>query len=472
MLTERQQDTLDYIRNYIQGYGRSPLVSEIAKGLGLRSQGTTHRYIQALVDEGLLERHVGRTRGLVLLESAENHQDERSHAVVLPVMGKIAAGRLVEAVADETEIDLSEMFSGKDRFVLKVNGDSMIDKAIMSGDWVVVQSQSRAQHGEIVVALVDGYDATLKTLLINDDGTVNEALTDDVLISNWIPLDEHGDPTGAQGPLNVANGGKLPINYPPLTSNFEIELNANQLESDFKVFDNYQNGLTLTNNSEDKTLLKGLFIDSPVEGLTYVSGSYTGITNVGGEFQYRYSEFIDFFAGELQLGRFKGQSYITPFSLNSSVTDREKSMNIVRLLQSLDEDAMLENGIDIRNAVESDDDNELSGIDLSVSVNAFGTDLEHQEILGHLTNSSVFVSLQDALNHVSNTMLSLGLGVPELQTTKVSLTAKLDASAIVLNETFDPNNQLSYNHSVSIETFDSLGKPHQLVLYFSKYLPE
>ena len=87
-------------------------------------------------------------------------------------MGKIAAGRLIEAVADETEIDLGEMFSGKDRFVLKVNGDSMIDKAIMSGDWVVVQSQPRARHGEIVVALVDGYDATLKTLLINDDGTV------------------------------------------------------------------------------------------------------------------------------------------------------------------------------------------------------------------------------------------------------------------------------------------------------------
>jgi repressor LexA len=172
MLTERQQDTLDYIRHYIQSHERSPLVSEIAEGLGIRSQGTTHRYIQALVDEGLLERYVGRTRGLVLLESSTNQQDVPSNAVVLPVMGKIAAGRLVEAVADETEIDLSEMFSGKDRFVLKVNGDSMIDKAIMSGDWVVVQSQSRAQHGEIVVALVDGYDATLKTLLINDDGTV------------------------------------------------------------------------------------------------------------------------------------------------------------------------------------------------------------------------------------------------------------------------------------------------------------
>ncbi|PCH62760.1 MAG: repressor LexA [Gammaproteobacteria bacterium] len=172
MLTERQQDTLDFIRNYIQNHGRSPLVAEIAKGLGISSQGTTHRYIQALVDAGLMERHVGRTRGLVLVKQSAEQQHELTQPVILPVMGKIAAGRLIEAVADETEIDLSEMFSGKDRFVLKVNGDSMIDKAIMSGDWVVVQSQPRARNGEIVVALVDGYDATLKTLLINDDGTV------------------------------------------------------------------------------------------------------------------------------------------------------------------------------------------------------------------------------------------------------------------------------------------------------------
>ena len=87
-------------------------------------------------------------------------------------MGKIAAGRLVEAVADESEIDLSDMFTGKGRFVLKVNGDSMIDKAIMSGDYVVVQSQSTARHGDIVVALVDGFDATLKTMLVNQDGTI------------------------------------------------------------------------------------------------------------------------------------------------------------------------------------------------------------------------------------------------------------------------------------------------------------
>ncbi|MDH5591783.1 MAG: transcriptional repressor LexA, partial [Gammaproteobacteria bacterium] len=170
MLTQRQQDTLDFIRNYIQEFGKAPLVSEIAEGLNLTSQGTTHRYIQALVDEGVLERLVGRTRGLRLV-GQESGNDE-PEAVTLPVMGKIAAGRLVEAVPDESEIDLGEMFSGKGRFVLKVNGDSMIDKAIMSGDWVVIQSQQTARHGDIVVALIDGYDATLKTLLLNDDGTI------------------------------------------------------------------------------------------------------------------------------------------------------------------------------------------------------------------------------------------------------------------------------------------------------------
>jgi repressor LexA len=169
MLTEREQDTLDFIRHYVALHGRSPLVSEIAEGLGISSQGTTHRYIQALVDAGLLIRHVGRTRGLQLANTA---LESDLPSLKLPVMGKIAAGRLVEAVADESEIDLGDMFIGQDRFVLKVNGDSMIDKAILSGDYVVVQSQQTANHGDIVVALVDGYDATLKTLLLNSDGTV------------------------------------------------------------------------------------------------------------------------------------------------------------------------------------------------------------------------------------------------------------------------------------------------------------
>lgn len=169
MLTERQQDTYEFICHYIEQYGRSPLLSEVAKGIGLSSQGSVHNYIQALVNEGLVARNIGRSRGLYL---TRGHDQQNELSVKLPVMGKIAAGRLIEAVPDEDEIDLGGMFAGKGRFVLKVNGDSMIDKAIMSGDWVVVQSQKTANHGDIVVALVDGFDATLKTLLMNNDNTV------------------------------------------------------------------------------------------------------------------------------------------------------------------------------------------------------------------------------------------------------------------------------------------------------------
>jgi len=186
MLTERQQDTLDFIRDYINEHDKAPLISEISKGLGIVSQGTTHRYIQALVDQGYIERLVGRTRGLRLVGASH---EEATFSLTLPYMGKVAAGRLIEAVPDESEIDLGDMFSGKDRFVLKVNGDSMIDKAIMSGDYVVMQGQLTANHGDIVLALVDFHDATLKTLLINDDGTLTLQPANDNYEAVTLPAD-------------------------------------------------------------------------------------------------------------------------------------------------------------------------------------------------------------------------------------------------------------------------------------------
>lgn len=169
MLTDRQQDTYNFIVRYFEAHQRAPLLSEVAHGIGLSSQGSVHNYIQALVNEGLIERVVGRSRGLRLVEQ---HNKPERLSVILPLLGKVAAGRLIEAVPDEAEIDLGDMFSGSGRFVLKVNGDSMIDKAIMSGDYVVLQEQRTANHGDIVLALVDFHDATLKTLLINNDGTV------------------------------------------------------------------------------------------------------------------------------------------------------------------------------------------------------------------------------------------------------------------------------------------------------------
>jgi repressor LexA len=169
MLTDRQQDTYSFIVQYFEEYSRAPLLSEVAYGIGLSSQGSVHNYIQALVNEGLIERVVGKSRGLRL---ASQNTVQETTSIKFPVMGRIAAGRLIEAIPDETEIDLGDMFEGKDRFVLKVNGESMIDKGIMDGDYVVIQSQQTANHGDIVVALVDGFDATLKTMLRNDDQTI------------------------------------------------------------------------------------------------------------------------------------------------------------------------------------------------------------------------------------------------------------------------------------------------------------
>lgn len=167
MLTKRQQDTLNFIRSYMKEKGEAPLVTEIADGLGIASQGTAHRYIQALIDEGYLKRLAGRTRGLQLIE-----QHGFKQSTSLPMMGRVAAGRLIEAVPDESEFDFGIMFKGKGRYVLKISGESMIGKGIMCGDYVVVESTRQARHGDMIVALVDGYDATLKTMLINKEGTI------------------------------------------------------------------------------------------------------------------------------------------------------------------------------------------------------------------------------------------------------------------------------------------------------------
>jgi repressor LexA len=92
--------------------------------------------------------------------------------LTLPVLGRIAAGRPIEAIPGEDEIDLSEFFVNRDRFVLRVQGDSMIEDGILDGDMVIVEKRETAENGEIVVALIDGIEATLKRLQKNRDGSV------------------------------------------------------------------------------------------------------------------------------------------------------------------------------------------------------------------------------------------------------------------------------------------------------------
>ena len=169
MLTERQQTTYQFIRNYQLRRGCAPKLTEIADGIGIRSKGVVHRYLNAIAEEGLIEIIPGRHRGIRLIE---DYRESPATELTLPLVGKIAAGQPIEAIPDHNTFDLTTFFLGPNRFVLNVQGDSMIEAGILDGDMVIVEQRDRARDGDIVVALIDIDEATLKYLQKNKDGTV------------------------------------------------------------------------------------------------------------------------------------------------------------------------------------------------------------------------------------------------------------------------------------------------------------
>ena len=125
----------------------------------MRSRGSLHKHVQALVKAGHVEPLSGKQRGVRLCESAQGH------LLSLPLLGRIAAGRPIEALENPQELEVPRQLRGKGRcYVLQVRGDSMIDEGILDGDWVVVEQRDHARDGEIVVALIDGEEATLKRI--------------------------------------------------------------------------------------------------------------------------------------------------------------------------------------------------------------------------------------------------------------------------------------------------------------------
>jgi len=167
-LTDRQKQVYDFICAYARQHGRTPKLREIAEYLGIRSRGSVHRYVQALAQAGLIEIEAERARGIRLLQDTEP-----GNRFTLPLLGRIAAGLPIEAIPDQDEVDLSEFFIRPNRFVLKVTGDSMIEAGILDGDMVVVEQASTAHDGDIVVALIDREEATLKTFRRNADKSIS-----------------------------------------------------------------------------------------------------------------------------------------------------------------------------------------------------------------------------------------------------------------------------------------------------------
>lgn len=169
MLTDRQRETFRFIRNYCARTGYAPKLGEIAQGIGIHSKGVVHRHLRAIADAGLIERLPGRHRGIRLRGDLS---EQEAAGFTLPLAGTIAAGHPIEAVPDQQTFDLTEFFMGPDRFVLRVRGDSMVDAGILDGDMVIVEKRDHADDGDIVVALIDNDEATLKHLRKGRDGNI------------------------------------------------------------------------------------------------------------------------------------------------------------------------------------------------------------------------------------------------------------------------------------------------------------
>ncbi len=155
VLTKRQKAVYDFIRDKIRNRGYGPTVREIGDEFNIRSPNGVMCHLKAIEKKGLITREKNLSRAINLVREPV---EERG----LPLYGMIAAGVLHEAVEQDERIDFTGLFNKKNLFALKVNGDSMIEDSIMDGDHVIVRKQRTAQKGQIVVAITEEGEATLK----------------------------------------------------------------------------------------------------------------------------------------------------------------------------------------------------------------------------------------------------------------------------------------------------------------------
>jgi repressor LexA len=157
-LTKRQREILDYLNDFIQQHGYAPSLEEIGRRFGLSSLATVHKHLTNLQEKGFIKRSWNRSRSVELIPARIG-----TRSVEVPLLGYVAAGAPIEAIAGAETINVPEDLVGKrDTYVLRVKGDSMIDEQIRDGDYVIVEDRKVAENGEMVIALVGGADVTLK----------------------------------------------------------------------------------------------------------------------------------------------------------------------------------------------------------------------------------------------------------------------------------------------------------------------
>ncbi|MDD4187803.1 MAG: transcriptional repressor LexA [Bacilli bacterium] len=170
-LTKKQEEVLVFIKKHIVEYGYPPSVREICKGLNLSSPATVHTHLRHLEIKGAIKKAPNKFRTIEVIGRNE-FMPEDEELVKVPLLGKITAGSPIEAIENPDEVftlPASLIPSRESIFTLKVEGDSMINAGIFNGDIVIVQKQKVARNGEIVVAMNDENEVTLKTFYKEKD---------------------------------------------------------------------------------------------------------------------------------------------------------------------------------------------------------------------------------------------------------------------------------------------------------------
>ena len=164
-LTRRQTDVLNYVKSYIVSHGYPPTVREIGASLGVSSPATIHAHLENLEEKGVIRRKETKNRAIELLVDNEYAKKEEE-VVEVPLLGKITAGSPIEAIQNPGEYFSLPAYlipKNKEVFTLKVSGESMINAGILDGDIVIVERQNTARNGQIVVAMTEENEVTLKT---------------------------------------------------------------------------------------------------------------------------------------------------------------------------------------------------------------------------------------------------------------------------------------------------------------------
>ncbi len=167
-LTRRQKEILDFVSRYLAKKGYAPTIEEICEHFDLSSLATVHKHLTNLQAKGFIKRSWNRSRAMELIPA-----QLETKAVEIPLLGRVAAGLPIEAIqAPETVSVPQDMVGRRDSYVLQVKGDSMIEEQIRDGDYVIVESRKTARDGEMVIALLDGDQVTLKKLYRDAPGRV------------------------------------------------------------------------------------------------------------------------------------------------------------------------------------------------------------------------------------------------------------------------------------------------------------